>query len=124
MASDEVSIFLSYAHDDDLRTGASDGEEGFVAFLDRMLAVKLRDLGATRANIWRDRRRISMGDQFDDVIDEGLKKSEILIVVMSNNWMQRPYCQKEFESFMDLRKKSGILNVRERMIVVGKGHVD
>ena len=66
--------FLSYAHDDDLTTSASEDEAGFVTFLYRMLDVKLRDLGATRAKIWLDRRRVADGDQFDDVIDEGLKK--------------------------------------------------
>ena len=43
---------------------------------------------------------------------------------MSHNWMQRPYCMKELEAFAELRKKSGVPNVEERMIVVGKGHVD
>jgi hypothetical protein len=124
VVDDNVLIFLSYAHDDDLTTSASEDEVGFVTFLDNMLQVKLRDLGATKARIWRDRRRVSQGDQFDDVIDDGLRQAEILLVVMSNNWMQRPYCRKELDSFVDLRRKNGILNVQERMIVVGKGHVD
>jgi len=124
MANEGVLIFLSYAHDDDLALAASDNEPGFVTFLYQMLQLKLRDLGATRAKIWLDRRRVSDGDQFDDVIDDGLKKAELLVVVMSANWMQRPYCRKELEAFADLRKKSGLANVQERMIVVGKGHVD
>jgi hypothetical protein len=124
MASEDVWIFLSYAHDDDLTTSASEDEVGFVTFLYRMLDVKLRDLGATSAKIWLDRRRVSDGDLFDDVIDEGLRKAGLLVVVMSNNWMQRPYCMKELEAFAELRKKSGVSNVEERMIVVGKGHVD
>ena len=74
MASEDVRIFLSYAHDDDLTTSASEDEVGFVTFLYRMLDVKLRDLGATSAKIWLDRRRVSDGDLFDDVIDEGLEK--------------------------------------------------
>jgi len=124
MADEGVLIFLSYAHDDDLALAASDNEPGFVTFLYQMLQLKLRDLGATRAKIWLDRRRVSDGDQFDDVIDDGLKKAELLVVVMSANWMQRPYCRKELEAFADLHKKSGLANVQERMIVVGKGHVD
>jgi hypothetical protein len=124
MADEDVLIFLSYAHDDDLTTSASQDEAGFVSFLYQMLQVKLRDLGATRAKIWIDRRRVSGGDQFDDVIDDGLNRAGLLIVVMSNNWMQRPYCRKELEAFADLCKKRGVSNVHERMIVVGKGHVD
>jgi hypothetical protein len=124
MANDDTVIFMSYAHDDDLVTSADENEVGFVTFLDQMLQLKLRDLGVRQANIWRDRRRISQGDQFDDVIDDGLKKADLLIVVMSPNWMQRPYCRKELDSFSALRKGAGVTNVVERMIVVGKGYVD
>ena len=124
MSDQDVVIFISYAHDDDLQLSATKGEKGFVTFFEEMLGKKLRDLGATRARIWVDRKRISDGDQFDGLIDDGLKQAQILLVVMSNNWMQRPYCRKELEAFAELRKKSGVANVGERMIVVGKGHVD
>src|SRR5580704_10978169 len=90
MADEDVFIFLSYAHDDDLATGASEDEGGFVTFLNKMLEVKLRDLGVTRAKIWIDRKRVSDGDLFDGEIDDGLRKAELLLVVMSPNWMQRP----------------------------------
>ena len=65
MAADDVWIFLSYAHDDDLPTGDSEEEEGFVTFLHRMLEAKLRDLGANRAKLWRDHKRFSNGDPYD-----------------------------------------------------------
>ena len=89
-----------------------------------MLGKKLRDLGATRVGIWVDRKRISDGDQFEGLIDDGLKKAQILVVVMSNNWLDRPYCRKELDEFVKLRRADGIENVSERMVVVGKGHVD
>ena len=124
MADEDVLIFLSYAHDDDLAVGTSGNEAGFVTFLNRMLDLKLRDLGATRAKIWIDRKRISDGDLFEGEIDEGLREAELLLVVMSPNWIHRPYCRKELETFADLRRKAGLPNIQERMIVVGKGHVD
>jgi TIR domain len=122
--SDDVVIFLSYAHDDDLILSPDPDEPGFVSFLDQQLRLKLRDLGARQANVWRDRRRISQGDQFADIIDDGLKRAELLVVVMSPNWMQRPYCRKEFETFLSLRKAAGVTNPATRMLVVGKGYVD
>ena len=122
--SDEVSVFVSYAHDDDLQLGASRDEKGFVTFFCEMLRTKLRDLGATRAKIWVDRQRISDGDQFEGKIDDGLAKAQILVVVMSNNWLGRPYCRRELDEFVELRRAAGIDNVSERMVVVGKGHVD
>ena len=100
--SDDVVIFMSYAHDDDLILSPIQDELGFVSFLDQQLRLKLRDLGARQANVWRDRRRISQGDQFADIIDDGLSQAELLVVVMSPNWMQRPYCRKEFEAFLEL----------------------
>jgi hypothetical protein len=124
VADQDVLIFVSYAHDDDLPTSASEDEVGFVTFLDQMLRLKLRDLGVKRPKIWRDRRRISAGDQFDGEIDDGLRNAEILIVVLSNNWMQRSYCRRELDKFVELRQADGVENVAERLIVVGKGHVD
>jgi hypothetical protein len=120
----DVWIFVSYAHDDDLQLSASKEEKGFVTFFTEMLKAKLRDLGVARAKIWIDRQRISDADQFDGKIDDGLKKAQILLVVMSNNWMERPYCRKELDAFVSLRRAAGIDNVAERMIVVGKGHVE
>src|SRR5277367_1887608 len=97
--SDEIGIFVSYAHDDDLQLSTSKDEKGFVTFFCEMLRTKLRDLGATRARIWLDRQRVSDGDQFDGKIDDGLKKADLLIVVMSNNWLDRHYCRKELDEF-------------------------
>jgi hypothetical protein len=122
--SDDIVIFLSYAHDDDLVLSPAPDELGFVSFLDQQLRLKLRDLGVRQAKVWRDRRRIGQGDQFADVIDDGLSQAELLVVVMSPNWMQRPYCRKEFETFLELRKAAGITNPASRMLVVGKGNVD
>lgn len=124
MADQDVWIFISYAHDDDLKLLGSKEEKGFVTFFHDMLRAKLRDLGATRAKLWIDRQRISDADQFDGKIDDGLKKAELLLVVMSNNWLERPYCRKEIDAFVELRRAAGIENVAERIIVVGKGHVD
>ena len=122
--SDDVVIFMSYAHDDDLILSPDPDEPGFVSFLDQQLRLKLRDLGARQANVWRDRNRIDQGDQFADIIDDGLKRAELFVVVMSPNWMQRPYCRKEFETFLSLRKAAGIANPATRILVVGKGYVD
>jgi TIR domain len=122
--SDEVGIFISYAHNDDLQLRAAKDEKGFVTFFCEMLRTKLRDLGATRAKIWLDRQRISDGDQFEGKIDDGLKKAQILIVVMSNNWLDRRYCRRELDEFVELRRAAGVDNVAERVVVVGKGHVD
>src|SRR5271165_3635870 len=122
MAAD-VWIFVSYAHDDNLPTGVSQDEEGFVSFLQRLLEVKLKDLGAQEAKLWRDAKRFSDGDPYDVEIEDALKKSALLIVVMSRNWLSRPYCKKELDDFMRYRQGAGIENIEERVVVVGKQYV-
>ena len=124
VADQDVWIFVSYAHDDDLPMSAAEDEVGFVTFLFKTLQLKLRDLGVKRPAIWRDWRRISAGDQFDVEFDDGLRKAEILIVVLSNNWMRRSYCRKELDTFVELRRLAGVENIAERLIVVGKEYVD
>jgi hypothetical protein len=124
VTNEDVWIFLSYAHDDDLATSGLKDEEGFVSYLHRLLELKLRDLGAQRAKIWRDRKRFSRGDQFDKEIDDALTKAEILIVLMSPNWLQRPYCIKEFDQFFRMKQSASVTNIADRMVVVSKGYVD
>jgi hypothetical protein len=124
MPGDDIVVFMSYAHDDDLVLSGAPNETGFVTTLDQQLRLKLRDLGARNVSVWRDRRRIDQGDQFRDFIDDGLKAAEFLIVVMSQNWVQRPYCRKEFDTFLNMRKAAGVANPAARMILVGKGYVD
>jgi TIR domain len=123
MPNENVWIFLSYAHDDDLPTGDSEDEEGFVTYLHRKLETKLRELGASQAKLWRDHKRFSNGDPYNVEIEDALKKSALLMVVMSKNWMSRPYCRKELNEFIRMRQASGIANVEERMVVVGKRFV-
>src|ERR1700722_14451580 len=123
MPNENVWIFLSYAHDDDLPTGDSEDEEGFVTYLHRKLETKLRELGASQAKLWRDHKRFSNGDPYNVEIEDALKKSALLMVVMSKNWLSRPYCRKELNEFIRMRQASGIANVDERMVVVGKRFV-
>lgn len=122
MAAQDVWSFISYAHDDNLPTGGGQDEEGFVSFLQRMLEIKLKDLGSQEAKLWRDAKRFSNGDPYDVEIEDALKKSALLIVVLSRNWLKRPYCLKEFNEFVRLRSSEKIA-VEERIVVVSKQYV-
>lgn len=124
MAEQDVGIFISYAHDDDLPTTNREGEDGFVTFLLRNLELKLRDLGTLSATILRVNKRPGGGDLLNDQIQEALKKASLLIVIMSNNWIRSSYCRKELDAFTELRRAVGIDQVAEWAIVVGKDHVD
>jgi hypothetical protein len=92
-----------------------------VTFLDHAIRYEFQELGPDRPTTWRDTRRIAAGDQFTTEIDEALKSASFLLVVLSPNWMASKWCRKELDTFAKYHGPDG---VRERIIVVGKRHVD
>jgi len=72
MPDSEIKIFISYAHDDDAPPPDAPDADGFVTFLRRQLTWNFRDLGEPRPTIWRDVNRISKGDQFEGLIEQGI----------------------------------------------------
>jgi TIR domain len=117
-------IFISYARDDDLPPPNIPGGKGFVSHLHEQLAYEFKDFGPFRPTIWRDVSGIDPGDQFDPVIENAIAESSILLVVLSRNWMARPYCQRELDHFSDRWSTEGKFGIRQRIVVVGKRHVD
>lgn len=117
-----VNVFISYARDDDLPPPGEPDLKGFVTFFDDALRFKFKDLGPDRPQIWRDIKRISDGDQFSPEIDDALQEASLLIVVLSPNWMASRWCRKELDTFAKYHGADG--RVRERVVVVGKRHVD
>jgi hypothetical protein len=103
MAGEDVWSFISYAHDDNLPTGGGQDEEGFVSFLQRMLEVKLRDLGAQEAKLWRDAKRFSGGDPYDVAVSARRWTPDNL---PSTNWKAWDYLWRPalgLKSFLSLR---------------------
>ena len=121
-----TQIFISYARDDDaappdLNRGDA---KGFVTSLHEQLLYEFQELGQPRPKIWRDTRGISPGDQFEPLIDEAIAASSFLLVVISRNWLTRPYCLRELESFARRWSKESDRALRQRLIVVAKHYVD
>jgi len=113
-----VQVFISYARDDDLIPSEKDGVKGFVTYLDEQLRHELTDLGAPRPILWRDKRRIDAADQFDPNIAKGIEQSELLLVVLSRNWVERPWCKRELELFRARWRSED--EAKRRIIVVCK----
>ena len=118
----ETQIFISYARDDDIPP--PQGGKGFVSYLHEQLAYVFKDSGPFRPKIWRDITGIDPGDQFDPRIADAIAASAILLVVLSRNWMARPYCQRELKAFGERWSSEDELQIRRRVIFVGKRHVD
>jgi TIR domain len=116
-----AGIFISYARDDDVPPPGVPKGKGFVTFLDEAIRYEFRNLGPERPSIWRDTRRISDSAQFTPEIEEALKDASFLLVVLSPNWMARPWCRRELDTFAKYHGPDGI---RERIFVVSKRHVE
>ena len=118
----DVQIFMSYARVDDAPPPHLPDAKGFVTFLHEQLAFELRRIGAPWPKIWRDTKRIENADQFEPRIERAISDSSILLVVLSKNWISRPYCVSELESFAERWKADG--GLRERIVVAAKREVD
>ncbi len=112
-------IFVSYARDDDIPPlGEKAG--GFIDDLYANLKQEFRRLGPETPELWRDKRQIDPDDQFDPILEEAVRGSQLFIAVLSRNWVKRPYCLRELEWFVERWKSEGDQAVRKRVIVVGK----
>jgi hypothetical protein len=58
------------------------------------------------------------------MIEEAIAQSSILLVVLSQVWMARDFCQRELKRFAERWKDEGPEGIRSRIVVVGKRHVD
>jgi hypothetical protein len=120
-----VQIFISYARDDDaLPPNAVElQDKGFVTALHEQLEYVFKDIGSPRPVLWRDRRAIEPADQFDPLIRDAIEASSILLVVLSPNWMSRPWCRRELDLFKERWRSDGEMKVRQRIVVACKRHV-
>jgi hypothetical protein len=120
---DAVQIFISYARADDKPVPGVPGALGFVEFLYAWLNYKFRRSGPIRPVIWRYVDHTSPGEPFSSRLEAELRKSSLLLVVQSGNWMASRYCRNELKYFKDYRKRvkepSG-----ERIIIVQKNAME
>ncbi len=111
-----VQAFISYARaDDEIPPGAD--AKGFVTFLDEQLRYELSQLGRGRVRLWRDTRQIERAHQFEPRIEEAIAASALFIAVLSYNWLDRPWCRRELETFRQCWKDD---QIKERIIVIAK----
>ena len=118
-------IFISYARKDDLPFPPDSSEaNGFVSVLVKHLKYQFQQLGGTAPELWRDTRAIKPSDQFDPIIQKAIGDSEVLLVVLSRNWVEREFCLRELELFQKRWAAEGVDGVKSRIVVVAKNHMD
>ncbi|MEJ7737483.1 MAG: toll/interleukin-1 receptor domain-containing protein [Chitinophagaceae bacterium] len=92
-------IFLSYAHLDNQML--FDQTLGWIEHFYTDLNILLsRRIGKTDAiKIWWDNKKLDGSVVFNDSIEEGIKKSAILLCLTSPGHIESDYCQKELSLF-------------------------
>jgi hypothetical protein len=106
----EYDIFISYAHVDNVVfAGQTNGWiEQFYVHLKKILA---RRFGRPdMVEIWWDQRILDPNTLFDHAIQEGIRKSAIMICLNSPGYSASDFCRKELDLFhsKSLREKTGL----------------
>ena len=113
------TVFLSYAHDDNLVPAGMNGR-GWVSFFDDSLGIELRERGMLDVKVWRDKRDFDPMDLVTNTLTEGVTGSDILLAVLSPLYVQKPYCTFELDGFIEKRSEGGSEEFRKRILLVAK----
>ena len=112
-------IFISYAHVDNIAfPGQGDGWiKQFYENLNLLLARRCGRLGMI--NFWWDSKKLDGSVVFDNSIEEGIKRSAIMICLNSQGYIASDYCQQEMKTFYKKaqNEKPG-LNVGNRSRII------
>jgi hypothetical protein len=117
MADDPISIFVSYARDDNSVSPELARSKGFVSALIDHLDYVFKKQGHPKPAIWWDQQQIDKADRFDPLLKQAIKKASLLLVVMSRNWLSRPWCREELKLFAERE------NCHEHIVLVRWNHV-
>ncbi|AKH38731.1 MULTISPECIES: toll/interleukin-1 receptor domain-containing protein [Nitrosomonas] len=96
----ENAVFISYARADNEQPPDKKAE-GWVSFFWNQLRFELTDRGAAEAKLWLDRYEIEPHEAFTPKIEQALKQAKLLLPILSRNWIQREWCQRELELFVE-----------------------
>lgn len=117
----EYDIFISYASANNTPLTEEQGK-GWVTttqdMLSRYLKTKISPL-----SVWFDEKDITLGDDFEIIIKNGLEKSATLLIFLSKAYLNSRWCKMEYNSFLEHLaryrndNKGGVLG-HERVFIV------
>jgi hypothetical protein len=114
----QYDIFISYSHVDNL---PGPGEtEGWVTQFERYLKNYLsRRIGRMGViEIWRD-PAIDGSELFDQVIQDKINQSAVLVALSSHGYFLSDYCKKELKSFWDRAKQDSTgISIRDHLRIL------
>jgi TIR domain len=109
MTSYKHHVFISYARVNDTLTG-------WVSSFKQKLEGKLREkLAGGTAEVYLDVGEIGIGPLKSE-LQAAVSSSAILLVILSNRWLERPWCQQELALFVEAA--GGPSKAQERIVLV------
>ncbi len=97
----ENDVFISYTHVDDLPDRPDvPGERGWVDRFASRLKVALWKRMGEEVAVWRD-PELKRSDRFDDRIEAAVRRSAILLTLISRRYLKSAYCLQEIDWFVD-----------------------
>lgn len=95
-------LFLSYARIKDLYNGVSE----FKNHLEWEFRLQTGNKDFT---VFQDKNEILVGEEFDEVIKNGLSNSKALIILYSPTWINSDFCKKEYTFFKKVNPNRPII---------------
>ena len=89
--------FFSYAHHD--ATINPSLITDFTSELEGRVASKLIN---ARFSIWRDQEGLRTGERWNEKIEAELRRSHVLIVLLTPQWIDSHYCRREYLFFEEI----------------------
>jgi TIR domain len=96
------TVFISYARADDEQPPGYKKVQGWITFFWQQLRFELTNSGLAEANLWLDRYEIDPTEDFTKRIEDALHDAKLVIVILSPNWVKRPWCLREAAYFAEL----------------------
>ena len=107
----EADAFISYAHLDNVEL--VEGRKGWVANLQRALAIRVAQLLGKESRIWWD-RKLRGNDEFDDTLVTRLQRVALLVAVVSPRYVKSDWGRKEIVEFCKAATEQGGLEVQDK----------
>jgi hypothetical protein len=110
----DFDVFVSYAHaDDELLNNVN-----WVTQFERELKVKLRMVVGKPVEVWFDHQQVDPAHVIDAHIPDQVRRSGILVSVVSPSYVESDWCTRELEAFIDSAKNKGGVAIGNKLRII------
>ncbi|MBW3660538.1 MAG: TIR domain-containing protein [Gemmatimonadetes bacterium] len=107
----DYDLFISYSHVDN--QSLTEGQKGWIDAFHQALERRLAQWLESDPEVFRD-PKLAGNDYFEDVLPARLRKTAILISIVSPRYAKSPWCQKELQVFCDVAEDTGGIRVGDK----------